>query len=56
MTVFRTLLHPGGVVVSEAHDRGLDARAVARRTGRHVASIACLLLTGAATTATGAHS
>lgn len=48
MTLFRTLYGLGGVVVPAARDDAQDPRAVARRTGRDVATVARRLLVGAA--------
>lgn len=48
MTLFRTLYGLGGVLVPAARDDAEDPRAVARRTGRDVATVARRLLVGAA--------
>jgi NAD(P)H dehydrogenase (quinone) len=48
MTLFRTLLTLGGVVVPAPRADDHDPRAVARQTGRDVATVARRLLVGAA--------
>jgi NAD(P)H dehydrogenase (quinone) len=48
MTLFRTLLHLGGVLVPPPHAQDLTVRALARRTGRDVADVARRLLAGTA--------
>jgi NAD(P)H dehydrogenase (quinone) len=47
MTLFRTMLDLGGILVSPPRASDLHARALARRTGRDVASVARRLLVGA---------
>jgi hypothetical protein len=48
MTLFRALLHLGGVLVPTPRAQDLDVRALARQTGRDVAVVARRLLVGAA--------
>jgi NAD(P)H dehydrogenase (quinone) len=48
MTLFRALLHTGGVVVPAPRAADLDVRTLARRTGRDVTDVARRLLIGAA--------
>jgi NAD(P)H dehydrogenase (quinone) len=48
MTLYRALLHLGGVLVPAPRAQDLDVRALARQTGRDVANVARRLLVGAA--------